>query len=177
MVVLLFLPKGGLVSTISNRSPGSAARESETMIGRSLSVPMPWSIRFMAQSRAVLCTSSQPLKVASFELALLVGGHVRIVLHHVVVRSQQKPAGPASRIADGLSRLRRDHVHHGLDQRTRSEVLAGAGLGVLRVLLQEAFVGVPFHVGAHRPTSFPCRSGRRQAAAAWTGPGTCSGTC
>ncbi len=64
MVVLLFLPKGGLVRIMSKRSPGSAARESLTANGKALSSsPIPCSIKFMAQSRAVDCTSSQPLKV------------------------------------------------------------------------------------------------------------------
>ena len=59
--------KGGLVRTISKRSPGSAAGESVTARG-SLPplLPMPCSIMFMAQSRAVFWTSSQQEKIASF---------------------------------------------------------------------------------------------------------------
>jgi hypothetical protein len=37
--------------------------------------------------------------------------------------------------------------HHGLDQRARREVLAGAALGVFGVLLQQAFVQVALGVG------------------------------
>ena len=140
-------------------------------------LPMPCSSRFIAHSRAVACTSSQPVKVSSFSALLLVPGEVRVVLDDVVVRRQQKAAGAAGRVADGLAGLRGHHVHHGLDQRARGEVLAGAGLGVLGVLLQQALVGVALHVGAHRRPSFPCRSGRRSAAAAWPGPGTCSAPC
>src|SRR5512143_383712 len=58
------------------------------------------------------------LEGRAFELALFVGAHVWIVLYHVIVRGEEKPAGPASRIADRLFRLRLDHVDHGLDQRT-----------------------------------------------------------
>src|SRR3990172_4638546 len=50
------------------------------------------------------------LEGRAFELALLVSAHVRIVLNHVIVRSKEKPAGPARRIAEGLFRLRLDHV-------------------------------------------------------------------
>ena len=65
IIVLLFLPKGGLVSTTSKRSPGSAASASATSIGTLFSEPMPCSIRFIAHSRAVACTSSQPRKAPS----------------------------------------------------------------------------------------------------------------
>ena len=62
-------------------------------------------------------------------------------------------------------------VHHRLDQRARREVLAGAALDVLRVLLQQPLVGVALDVGVERASSSPCRSGRRSRAAAWPGPG------
>ena len=71
-MVLLFLPKGGLVSTTSKRSPGSAASASATSTGTLFSEPMPCSIRFMAHSRAVACTSSQPREGAFLEVLLLV---------------------------------------------------------------------------------------------------------
>ena len=45
-------------------------------------------------------------------------------------------------------------LDHGLDQRTGREVLACAGLGILRVLLQEAFVCVPFYISAHHRPVF-----------------------
>ena len=108
----------------------------------------------MAQSRAVLCTSSQPLKVEPLSLRFSSACHVQVVLNHVIMRGKQKPAGPARRIAEGLSRLRLDHVHHGLDQRAGSEVLASAGLGILCVLLQETFVCVAFHISAHHRPVF-----------------------
>jgi hypothetical protein len=43
----------------------------------------------------------------------------------VVVRSEEKAAGAAGRIADRLTGLGRDAVHHALDQRAPREVLAG----------------------------------------------------
>ena len=46
--------------------------------------------------------------------------------------------------------LGRDRIDDRLDQRARREVLAGAALGVLRVLLQQALVGVALHVGVDR---------------------------
>ena len=57
-----FFPNGGLVSTMSNRSPGSARSASSTWTGLSESGDsMPCSNRFMAHSRAVLSTISQPV--------------------------------------------------------------------------------------------------------------------
>ena len=58
ITVLLFLPNGGLASTTSKRSPGSAASASPTTTGTDFSEPMPCSIRFIAHTRAVACTSS-----------------------------------------------------------------------------------------------------------------------
>ncbi len=88
------------------------------------------------------------------ELLALILGHVRIMLHHIVMRCEQKAAGAAGRIAHGLAGLRRHDIDNGLDQRTRGEVLAGAGLGVLGILFQQAFVGIALHVGAHRHPVF-----------------------
>lgn len=54
-----FRPKGGSVITTSEREPGSDFSASLTQIGDSVSSPpMPWSSRFMAQSRAVASTIS-----------------------------------------------------------------------------------------------------------------------
>jgi hypothetical protein len=65
IIVLDFLPKGGLASTTSKRSPGSAASASATLMDTLLSEPMPCSSRFMAHTRAVPCTSSQPRNAPS----------------------------------------------------------------------------------------------------------------
>ena len=102
----------------------------------------------------MLCTSSQPLKVSLLERLLLRLGHVGVVGDQVLVRREQEAAGAAGRVGDGLAGLRGHDIHHGLDQRARGEVLAGAGLGVLGVLFQQAFVGIALHVGAHRHPVF-----------------------
>jgi len=70
-----------------------------------------------------------------------------VVLGEVIVGGEQEAAGAAGGIADGLARLRGDHVHHGGDERSRGEVLARAALHVLGVLLQEALVGVALDIG------------------------------
>lgn len=64
----------------------------------------------------------------------------------VVVSSEQEAAHPASRIKNGFTWLRRDAVHHGLDQRAECEVLADAALGVLCVALQQTLVSVALDV-------------------------------
>ena len=66
LVMLLFFPKGGLVSTMPKRSPGSEIRLSLTTTGLS-SPPMPCKNIFITHSRAVLSTISQPLKVSYFK--------------------------------------------------------------------------------------------------------------
>ncbi len=65
----------------------------------------------------------------------------------IIVRREQEAARAAGRIADRLPRLRRDHIDHRGDERTRREVLARAAFHVLGVLLQQALVGVALHVG------------------------------
>jgi hypothetical protein len=111
---------------------------------------MPCSIRFIAHTRAVACYLLPAAKGAFLEVALLVAGEVGVVLREVLVRGEEKAAGAAARIADQLAGLGRDAVHHRLDQRARREVLAGAALDVVGVALEQAFVGVALHVGAHR---------------------------
>ena len=86
---------------------------------------------------------------AVFQLALLVAGEVGEVVRQVLMRGEQKAAGAAGRVADHLARPGRDAIHHRLNERARREVLAGTGLDVLRVALQQALVGVARHVGAH----------------------------
>lgn len=66
----------------------------------------------------------------------LIPGEVGIVLDDVVMGGQQKAAGAASRVTDGLTRFGPDHIDHGLDQRARREILPGPGLGILGVLFQ-----------------------------------------
>jgi len=84
------------------------------------------------------------------QVTLLVAGEVGEVVRQVVLmRGEQKAVGAAGRVADHLARPGRDAVHHRLNERARREVLAGTGLDVLRIALQQALVGVARHVGAH----------------------------
>ena len=109
IVVLLFLPNGGLVSTMSKRSPGSAASASaDHRWARSCREPMPCSNRFIAHSRAVPCTSSQPLKAPSLRWRFSSLVRLGLCLHDVVVRGEEKAAGAAGRVADRLAGLGRD---------------------------------------------------------------------
>ena len=59
---------------------------------------------------------------------------------HVVEGGEEEAARAAGGVADGLGDLRVDDVHHRLDERARREILAGAGLLVLSVLLEDALV-------------------------------------
>ena len=83
---------------------------------------------------------------AALEL-LLLRPVERVVLGDVIMRREQETTRAAGRIANRLSRLRRDDVDHRGDERARREVLARAALHVLGVLLQQALVGVALHVG------------------------------
>ena len=89
-----------------------------------------------------------------FQLPLLIPGHVRIMLDHVLIRREKEAAGAARRIADRLSRLRRNDIDHPRNQRTWREVLPGSRLHVLRVLLQQPLVGIALHVRAHHRPVF-----------------------
>ena len=74
MVIDDFLPNGGLVSTMSKRSPGSAASASSTVdrARRRGRRRCRAGSRFMAQSRAVLSTISQPVQRVVAQVPLLV---------------------------------------------------------------------------------------------------------
>ena len=80
IIVLLFLPKGGLASTTSKRSPGSAASASATLIGHALLGADAVQHQVHRAQRAVACTSSQPRKASSLRWLLLVAGEVGVVL-------------------------------------------------------------------------------------------------
>jgi hypothetical protein len=72
-----------------------------------------------------------------------------VVALDVLVGGEEEPAGAAGRVDDALSGLRLDAIDHGVDEGARGEVLAGAALRVLGVLLQEALVRFALHVGGH----------------------------
>lgn len=75
---------------------------------------------------------------------------------HVVVGGEQKAAGAAGRVADGLADLRIHAAHDGLDHRPRREVLPGAGFHLGGVLLQQALVDLALHIHAKpNPRAFP----------------------
>jgi hypothetical protein len=85
-------------------------------------------------------------RVEAEVLALLA---VELVLRgDPVVGGEEEAAGAARGVDDRLARLWGDAGDDGVDQRPGGEVLAGAGLGVLSVALEEALVGVALDVGA-----------------------------
>ena len=84
------------------------------------------------------------------QVLLLILVHGRVAVNNVVVGGQQKTAGAAGRVADGVVRAGAHRVHDRPDQRSRREILPGAGLYVLGVALHQRLVGVALHVGVHR---------------------------
>jgi hypothetical protein len=84
----------------------------------------------------------------------LVARQALVVAGDVVVRGEQEAARATGRVGDALAGLRGNAVHHGLDERARREVLACAALGVLRVLFQQALIGIALHVGAQNRPGF-----------------------
>ena len=155
-VTLLFLPNGGLVSTISKYwPPWWATRRGSRLARRRLrrtdavqqhvhaAQPRHAVHQLHAEERAVL----EPLLLLAIELV--------VRDRQIVVSRQQEAAGAAGRVADGHLRLRTHHVHDRGDQRPRGEVLSGAALDVLGVLLEQPFVGVALHVGGERRPLLP----------------------
>ena len=82
---------------------------------------------------------------AGAQAPFLIRIEVRIA-RDVLVGGEQEAARAASGIADRVPGRRLHHVDDCLDQRPRREVLAGARLRVLGVLLEQALVGRPFDV-------------------------------
>jgi hypothetical protein len=83
-----------------------------------------------------------------------------VVIANELVRDEQETAGTACRIANNaraartFGRLWLHYIDDCADEWTRSEVLAGAALHVLGVLLQEPFVSVALHIGIERRPFF-----------------------
>jgi hypothetical protein len=77
-----------------------------------------------------------------------------VVLDDVVEGGQQEPAGAARGVPDGLARLRLLDLGHRPRDGTRREVLAGSGLRVVGVLLQQPLVRVALDVGVHARRGF-----------------------
>src|SRR5579884_1404076 len=80
------------------------------------------------------------------DVVLLVAVERAVAAQDVIVGGQKEAAGAAGRVADGIVGGGVHHLDDGLDQRARGEVLPGAGLGVLGVLLKQALVDGAFHV-------------------------------
>ena len=75
IIVLDFLPNGGLASTTSKRSPGSAASASARLArARSSSEPMPCSSRFIAHSARGAVDELHAAEAPSLRQLLLVLG-------------------------------------------------------------------------------------------------------
>src|SRR5437773_2737779 len=82
-----------------------------------------------------------------------------VVIADEIVRSKQKTAGAARRVADSkwlsaFGRLRLHNIDNCTDERARSEVLTGATFHIFGVLLQKTLVSVAFHVGVERRPFF-----------------------
>ena len=121
-------------------------------------LPAPWRFAGRQPRTETIAASERPrgavhnLHAAQrllHEEALLVLVE-REVVADVVMHGQQKAARAAGGIVDQLARLRSRHIHDGLDQSARREVLAGAALHVAGVLFQQPLVGVALHVHAQR---------------------------
>src|SRR5690349_2014912 len=65
---------------------------------------------------------------------------------HVVIGGQEESTSTAGRVVNSLARCGPHHVHDGLDERTRSEILSSPALYVRSVFLQQTFVGVTLYV-------------------------------
>ena len=99
--------------------------------------------------------------VVAQELELLAVQVLAVGVDEVVAGHQQEAGGAAGRVADGLARGGGHGFHDGLDERARGEVLAGAALHVLGVLLQQAFVNLALHVEAQARPVFAVDKGQQ----------------
>ena len=88
--------------------------------------------------------------IAQKELLLFIN---RLILHVRKGREQKAP-GAAGGIRDGFGDLGINDVHHGVNERPRSEVLTGAAFFILTVFLQDAFVECAFDVAFHQKPFF-----------------------
>jgi hypothetical protein len=68
------------------------------------------------------------------------------------------------------------HIHDGFDERTRGEVLARAGLGILGILFEQAFVDLAFDIDIQPDPGFAVDQ-FDETRAAWPDPGSCSAPC
>ena len=68
---------------------------------------------------------------------------------HVIVSGKKEASGATGRIAHSFSNLWLRYVNHGLDERTRSEVLSGTALFILTVALQNTFIDSTLYIAVH----------------------------
>ena len=111
------------------------------------------------------------------ELALLVGVELMVSAPIHSCAASRKPPVPQAGSQIAHARLRLHHLDDGPDQRTRREVLAGARLHVLGVLLEQPLVGVALDIGVEREPLLAVDQVDDRAAAAWPGPGSGSAPC
>ena len=69
-----------------------------------------------------------------------------VVMAHIVISGQQESASATSRIVHRLAGRGPHHVHDGLDESTRSEILSRPSFHVRSVFLQQALVGIAFNI-------------------------------
>ncbi len=77
----------------------------------------------------------------------LLGTVERVMFGDEIMRREQETASPTRGVTNRVARCRLHRVHDGGDERAWCEVLARAAFHVLGVLLQQALIGVPLHVG------------------------------
>src|SRR5208282_6310951 len=86
-----------------------------------------------------------------FELeVLLLVAIERVLPTHIIVGNKEEAPCATRRVMDGLAGRGPHHVYDGADQGSRGEVLSRAALYVGSVLFEQAFIGVPLHVGFER---------------------------
>ncbi len=84
------------------------------------------------------------------EESALLAIHARIRGDQEIVGGEEKTAGAAGWIGDGLARQRPHALHHCPDQRARREILPRPRLGILGIAFQQALVNVALHIGTQR---------------------------
>ena len=133
MVMVDFLPKGGLVSTMLNRVAGVERRLSSAATGLRPRVRRCRGGRGSSRRAARRRPRCSTPRRASSRRWLFWSRSSWSWFCDVVVGGEQEAAGAAGRVADASSPGRGLHaVHDGLDERAGREVLARAALHVLR---------------------------------------------
>ena len=69
-----------------------------------------------------------------------------VVAAYIVICRQKESTRPTGRVVHRLAGCGPHHVHDGLDERTRGEILSRPSFHVGRVFLQQAFIGIALHI-------------------------------